>query len=332
MECEDIRKRLEAFFDDEVEEADRTTIQGHLTNCPNCAGVARQLKQLSGVLQTWKAEEPPGNLYERLQAGLESRESWWRKVWTPVFAGKTALRFAEVAVVVFATLAVSRHFQKPSPVRPEDELATINFYVTEHQEAVLLAASTESTDRPAARVTLSRDDIMYYEFIDDYRRASRPGVILRGPSSGRDAEAAAPDSRGVSGAKALTLPQARQEVSFDPVAPFRVHPGYILDGITKVAGRNSLHLLYTNGIDTFSVFEQLLDGEQGLAAKDFREYAIYKSSTPAEGPGNQAGTTILAWKNTHVSFVLIGRADMSRLMEIAQVFTAASKSINMIGE
>jgi hypothetical protein len=331
MECEDIRKRLKAFLDDEVEEAERTAIQDHVGNCPDCAGVARQLKQLSGVLQTWKAEEPPGDLYERLQAGLKSRESWWRKVLTPAFAGKAALRFAEVAAVVFITLAVSRHFQKPSPERPDDELATINFYMTEHREAVLQAVSTESTDRPAARVTLSRDDVMYYEFIDDYRRISRPGVILRGPASRGDAGPAPTDST-ISSAKTLTLPQARQAVSFDPVAPSRIHPGYILDTITKVAGRNSLHLLYTNGIDTFSVFEQPLDGDQGLAAKDFREYAVYKSSTPAEGVGDQAGTTILAWKNTHVSFVLIGRADMSRLMEIAQAFTDASKGINEFSE
>jgi hypothetical protein len=331
MECEDIRKRLKAFRDDDIEEDDRIAIQEHLEHCPGCAGVARQLKQLSGVLQTWKAEEPPGNLYERLQAGLESRESWWRKVLTPVFAWKTALRFAEVAAVVFITLAVSHYFQKPAPLRPSDDIATINFYLTEHREAVLQAASIESTDWQPAQVTLSRDDIMYYEFIDDYRRVSRPGVILRGSSSSRDNGSAAPDS-GLSSAKALTLPQARKEVSFDPVAPSRIHPGYILDTITKVVGRDSLHLLYTNGVDNFSVFEQTLDGDQGLAAKDFREYAVYKSSTPAGGAGNQVGTTILAWKNTHVSFVLIGRADMSRLMEIAQAFTDASQSINIIGE
>jgi hypothetical protein len=331
MECEDIRKRLEAFFDDEVEEADRTTIQGHLTNCPNCAGVARQFERLTGVLKAWKAEEPPGNLYERLQAGLESRESWWRKVLTPVLAGRAALRFAEVAVVVFITLAVSRHFQNPSPERPDDDLATINFYMTEHQEAVLQAASMESTDRPTERVTLSRDDFMYYEFIDDYRRISRPGVILRGQASLRDSGQAAPGS-GLSSVNALTLPQARQEVSFDPVAPSRIYPGYILDTISKVARLESLHLLYTNGIDTFSVFEQPLGGNQGLAPKDFREYAVYRSSLPAEAAGIQSGMTILAWKNTHVSFVLIGRGDMSRLMEIAQAFSDASKSINIIGE
>jgi hypothetical protein len=41
--------------------------------------------------------------------------------------------------------------------------------------------------------------------------------------------------------------------------------------------------------------------------------------------------TILAWKNTHVSFVLIGRAEMSRLMEIAQAFANARKGMNEIG-
>ena len=331
MECEDIRKHLESFLDGEVEEADRTAIQGHLAKCPECARAFRQSKRLAGVLQSWKVAEPPEDLYDRLKSGLESRESWWRRALTPAFAAKAALRFAEVAAIVIITLAVSRYIQKPAPAPPDDDLATINFYMTEHQEAVLQTAALEAADRQPARVRLSRDDIMYYEYIDDYRQISRPGVILRGKTSPRESAPAAPDS-GLSGAKALTLPQARKAVSFEPVAPSRIHPGYILDTIMKVAGRESLHLLYTNGIDTFSVFEQPLGGNQGLAAKDFREYAVYKSSAPAEGAGDRAGTTILAWKNTHVSFVLIGRADMSRLMETAQAFTDASNSINEFGE
>ena len=330
MECEDIRKRLKAFLDDEVEEAEKTAIQGHLAKCAECARAFRQSKKLAGVLQSWKGAEPPADLYDRLKSGLESRESWWRKYLTLPFAGKAALRLAEAAAVVFITLAVSRYFQKPAPARPEDDLASINFYMTEHQEAVMQAASVGATERQPARVTLSRDDIMYYEFIDDYRGISRPGVILRGPTSARESGSAAPDS-GLSSAKALTLSQARKAVSFEPVVPSRIHPGYILDTITKVAGRESLHLLYTNGIDTFSVFEQPLGGNQGLGAKDFREYAVYKSSASMETPGNQAGTTILAWKNTHVSFVLIGRADMSGLMEIAQAFTDTGKGANEFG-
>jgi hypothetical protein len=331
MECDDIRKRLEAFLDGEVEEAGKTAMQGHLATCSECARAFRQSKKLAGVLQSWKAAEPAADLYDRLKSGLESRESWWRKVLRPVFFLKAALRFAEAAAVVFITLAVSRYFQKPAAAPPDDDLATINLYMTEHQEAVLQTAAAESAGPQPARVTLSRDDIMYYEYIDDYRQISRPGVILRGPTSPRESAAAAPDSS-LSSAKALTLLQARKAVSFEPVAPSRIHPGYILDTVIKVAGRESLHLLYTNGIDTFSVFEQPLGGNQGLAVKDFREYAVYKSSVPTEVSGNQAGMTILAWKNTHVSFVLIGRADMSRLMEIAQAFTDATKGINEFSE
>jgi hypothetical protein len=331
MECENVRNKLKVFVDDELEGAEKKAVRDHLDECPECLRIAGQLEKLPGVLRTWKVGEPPKDLYGRLQTKLESRESWWRKVLTPAFAGKVALRFAEAAAIILITLAVSGRFQKSFPTRPDNELATINLYITEHQEAVMQAASTESAARPGARVTLNREDVMYYEFIDDYRRISRPGLILRGSPSGRDTGAAGPEA-GISSVKALTLPQARKAVSFDPVAPSRIHPGYILDGIAKVAGRDSLHLLYTNGIDTLSVFEQPLEGEQGLAAKDFREYAVYRSSTPTPVPGNQAGTTILAWKNSHVSFVLIGRADMSGLMEIAQAFTDAGKGVNEFGE
>jgi hypothetical protein len=331
MECENVRTKLKAFVDGELEGAEQKAVRDHLDGCPECLHVAEQLEKLPGVLRAWKAGEPPKDLYGRLQTKLESRESWWRKFLTPAFAGKVALRFAEAAAIVLVTLAVSRHFQKPSSAQPEDELATINLFITEHQEAVMQAASAESAARPGARVSLNREDVMYYEFIDDYRRISRPGVILRGTSSDRDTGAAVPEP-GISKAKALSLPQARKAVSFDPVAPSRIHPGYILDGIAKVAGRDSLHLLYTNGIDTFSVFEQPLDGKQGLAARDFREYAVYRSSARAEGPWGQAGTTILAWKNSHVSFVLIGREDMSRLMAVAQAFSDRARSGNEFGE
>jgi hypothetical protein len=291
----------------------------------------KRMERLHDALQAWKSPEPPGGLYERLRDGLEARNAWWRRMLRPALIGRATLRFAEAAAIVLITLGLSGRFRTPQIAPPEEDLATINLYITEHQEAVLQAASLERSERQPARLTLDRDDIMYYEHIDEYRRISRPGVILRGPDTVRDAGAVAP-APALAAAKALTLPEARAAVGFAPVAPSRIHPGYILDAITKVAGRESLHLLYTNGIDNFSVFEQPLGGDRGLAAKDFREYAVYKSAAPAEGPGGQAGTTILAWKNTHVSFVLIGRVDMSRMMEIAQVFSDAGKGVNEFGE
>jgi hypothetical protein len=90
----------------------------------------------------------------------------------------------------------------------------------------------------------------------------------------------------------------------------------MLDQIRRIDGRDALHLLYTDGINTLSLFEQPLDGRRGLEAQDFREYAVYRS----EG---QTGGAILAWTDNALSYVLIGNAEMSQLMDMAQAISAA---------
>ncbi len=89
------------------------------------------------------------------------------------------------------------------------------------------------------------------------------------------------------------------------------HPGYSLDQIRRIEGRDALQLLYTDGINSVSLFEQSLDGPRGLSRQDFREYAVYRNI-------EQAGGTILAWKDDALSYVLIGNAEMSQLMNMAQ--------------
>ena len=42
-------------------------------------------------------------------------------------------------------------------------------------------------------------------------------------------------------------------------------------------------MLYTDGVNTLSLFEQPLDGERGLEAQDFREYAVYRKKAQAGG-------------------------------------------------
>jgi len=160
---------------------------------------------------------------------------------------------------------------------------------------------------------LNRDDIFYYEFIDNRPEFARPGIILRGPASQQ--KITSPEAPAISNGRNLTLSQARNAVNFRPVAPPRLHPGYILDKIRKIENRNSLHLLYTNGINALSLFEQPLEGEHRLGAQDFREFAVYQSM-------GQAGGTILAWSDGALSYVLIGNAEMSRLMEMAQSISA----------
>jgi len=59
------------------------------------------------------------------------------------------------------------------------------------------------------------------------------------------------------------------------------------------------------------LFEQPLDGQRGLSRQDFREYAVYRDK-------EQAGGTILAWRDDVRSYVLIGNTEMSQLMDMAQ--------------
>jgi len=322
MRCEDIQKELEAFLSSDMDDSKRREIQSHLDECQNCAQVLRQLTRLSEVLQTWKEIEPSSTMYEKLKTRMKADKPSWRRVLTSSFAKKAALRFAEAAAIVVLTLFVSNLIQKPAS-KVRDDLATINFYLMEHQGAITQTVSADLSTRPAARAYIRRDDILYYEFIEDFPRSARPGIIFRRPPSQR--KISPPKAPAISKGKILTLPQARNVVDFDPVMLPRLHPCYILDSIRKIDDYNSLHMLYTNGIDTISLFEQPSNGEQGLAAQDFREYAIYRSVEPAVGLKGQGRATILAWSNGAVSFVLIGKMDMAQLMDMAQSFSSAKR-------
>jgi hypothetical protein len=331
MKCEDIQKELKAFLDNEIDDQKKAEIQEHLDGCPNCTKDLEQLKKLSEVLHTWKGIEPSPLLYEKLKSRVESKESFWEKIFSFSSIKKAAFRFAEIAAVVILTLFISHLLQKPAPVTG-DALDTINLYLTEHQGAVLRTVSEEPASEIETRISIPREAFYYYEHIDGFPRYSRPGVILKGPSKAKK-EIPMPEIPSISKGEILDLPQARKAVDFEPVAPVRLHPGYILDSIRKIEDYNSLHLVYTNGINTLSLFEQSLDGKKGLAAHDFREYAVYRSNQTTQDKRTESDkATILAWRNGSVSFILIGNEEITQLMEIAQAVSTVSKNNHRIHE
>ncbi len=115
----------------------------------------------------------------------------------------------------------------------------------------------------------------------------------------------------------MTLSEARKTADFELQAPPMLHPGYSLEQIRRIEGRDGLQLLYTDGINSVSLFEQSLDGQRGLSRQDFREYAVYRNK-------GQVGGTILAWRDDALSYVLIGNIEMSQLMDMAQSISAAN--------
>lgn len=325
MKCEDIQKELKAYLDKDIDDQRKREVKDHLSQCPNCSQYLERQKKLSGILHAWKGIEPSPHSYEKLESRIESNESFWGKIFTYAFGKKAMLRFAEVAAIVGITLVISQWLVEKPQQRIGDNLNTINFYFTEHQGAVIKTASRDLSSQAETRISVPMEDFLYYEHIDRFPRYSRPGIIFRGPSKFQW-EIPLPEAPSISKGEILDLPQARNEVDFEPAAPTRLYPGYILDSVRKIDDYNSLHLIYTNGINTLSLFEQSLDGKNMLAAQDFREYAVYRSNQSAQDMGKTPDkSTILAWRNGSVSFVLIGNEEMSRLMEIAQVVSAVNK-------
>ena len=324
MKCEDIQKEITSFLDNDIDDHKKSKITDHLNQCQNCSqDLERQIK-LSHVLHTWKGIEPSPHSYEKLESRIESNESFWGKVFTYSFGKKAAFRFVEVVAIVGFTLVISQWLEKPQQ-RRGDDLNTINLYLTAHQGAVIKSVSDELSPETGTRISARTEDFLYYEHIDRFSRYTRPGVVFRGPSRSQR-EIPMLETPSISKGEILDLPQARITVDFEPAAPTRLYPGYILDSVRKIEDYNSLHLIYTNGINTLSLFEQSLAGNNMLAAQDFREYAVYRRNQSAQDMGKTPeNSTILAWSNGSVSFVLIGNEEMSKLMEIAQAVSAVHK-------
>jgi len=198
-------------------------------------------------------------------------------------------------------------------VAQPDDSATINLYLKEHRDVVAQHASQASAAPQPAQMRVNQHDILYYEFLDDGPEYMSPGIIVRGPSSQR--EIGLPEAPVISNGHTLSLSEAKETAKFDLVAPPWLHPYYKLDQIRTIEDRDALQLLYTNGTNTISLFEQPLDGRRGLEPKDFREYAVYRN----EG---QVGGIILAWRDDVLSYVLIGNTEMSQLMDMAQSISA----------
>lgn len=204
--------------------------------------------------------------------------------------------------------------RRNAAIERTDDSTTINFFLKEHQDVVARNASLSPTVQQPSGIRVERQDILYYEMYDERPEYINPGIIVRGPSSQR--QIGSTETPAISNGHSLTLSEARKTVDFNLVCPSWLHPCYRLDQIRRIDGRDALQLLYTDGINSLSLFEQPLDGRRRLEARDFREYAVYCNK-------GQTGGTILTWRDDSLSYVLIGNTELSQLMEIAQSVNAA---------
>jgi hypothetical protein len=174
--------------------------------------------------------------------------------------------------------------------------------------------SADLLTQPATKMGVDQDEIIYFEFFENHPKFTKSGIILKGIKNRHKIRL--PKAPAITKGQVLSFPQVREAVDFDPVMPPRLPHEYILDSIRKIEDFNSLHLLYTKGIKSISLFEQPSKYKEGLSSLDFREYAVYSNPVPDVDLDDEGEATILAWSNGLLSFVLIGKADMSQLMDI----------------
>jgi hypothetical protein len=213
-------------------------------------------------------------MYEKLQDRISSYEPFRKRIFTVPNAKKMVYEFVKIAAVVILTLMISYWLQQPVPEQSDDS-TTINFYLQEHQSVGPQTVSANVTASETARMHVPRDDVLYYEFFDHRPEYAHPGIIMRAPTF--QSKISSPEAPAISNGHILTREQARKTLNNYLIAPARIHPGFILDKIRKIEGRNSIQLLYTDGINTISLFEQPVEGEKRLATQDFREYAVYQN-------------------------------------------------------
>jgi negative regulator of sigma E activity len=108
-----------------------------------------------------------------------------------------------------------------------------------------------------------------------------------------------------------------KEAGFAPYEPKALPQGFdiVSADVTTVSGVRTLHLLYSDGLRSISLFENATD-----AAADFGSLhpkALYFEGHDAEyvedGP-----TTLLTWKEHDIYFALVGDLLRNELVQIAK--------------
>jgi outer membrane lipoprotein-sorting protein len=113
-----------------------------------------------------------------------------------------------------------------------------------------------------------------------------------------------------------TLPNAIPDAGFKPITPKYLPEGFVLSAgdVSSIKGVRNLHLIYSDGIRTLSLFENATDRAIDFAGMAPRAVSFDKHDGRyvRDGP-----TTLLAWREEGLAFALVGDLDLKELLQIA---------------
>ena len=113
-----------------------------------------------------------------------------------------------------------------------------------------------------------------------------------------------------------TNPNAIPDAGFKPIKPKYLPEGFVLVGgdVVEVKGVRNLHLIYSDGIRTLSVFENATNRVADFAGMKPQtiNFDKHDGKYVRDGP-----TTLLAWREEGLAFTLVGDLDLKDVVSIA---------------
>jgi anti-sigma factor RsiW len=101
MSCDDIRARLEEYFDRELSDADAARVKSHVADCADCARELSELDRLEGLLRRAAVDSAPRDGFvDRVRDRARRRPGGWH-AWLPLSLA-AAVTFAIIASHLFA--------------------------------------------------------------------------------------------------------------------------------------------------------------------------------------------------------------------------------------
>ena len=335
MKCDKVKNLLGAYIDSELSRRKTKQVQQHLEECSSCSWELKSYNKIDELGQ-WitkanASHVPKGywdNYIAKLHQSLKEAKhhkqnqitntfnrSWHlTQTFTEYWIKKLAPGLATAVVIILLILGVD-HLRQQSDQMTTLENAgkqeiIINLYLKEHEKAVTKVAY--STDPLSREIEIGYEDLFYY---DEIRRSAvgqtgEAGVFLRVPQSSRYFSPKEPSrATEIMNGQLLKINTAQEAVNFKIVAPQTLYPGYFLEIIKTIEGSECLQLIYSNGMNTVSLFEQAVMNKDKFHSNDFREYVIYSQE------GSEA-VDIVGWNSTNLSFTIIGEPDFSQLLSM----------------
>ncbi len=308
MRCKKAKKLLLSYMMGEMKRKEK--IEEHLAVCSGCTHELETLRETWELLDASEEIDVPEHLTQKIEkqvADLTGIEIEKQGVWTPL-RWSLAGAVTALACCILAVLLLKPSITQEADARIGD--IKIGFYVAEHERAaqyVSFQAVSSRTPSLPRWVPMSREDMFYY----DGSEAGDSGVFLRSQGDLKGSPGDEQAKPGITEGEIITLSQAQKLMPFSIIAPEVLGGSYKLELVVKIKGKECIQLVYSDGANTLSLFEQPVWTEDGIGRKDFQEYVLHKAR---EGQRD----AVLGWLSRDIAFSFVGKVGFSELIQLAE--------------